>query len=130
MGAARYIAECTADDDRILLTTYAPEVLVMGRRRFAAGQGTFGLNFYESEPQQLEAVGRIERQSVPIVLGSYDEFEEEFVHDYRRVSEYVAAHYRDAGAILEEGSPRFRVLVDTRRAVRRLDAATGLPCFR
>jgi hypothetical protein len=130
MAAARYLAECTAPEDRILLATYVPEVLVMSRRLFAAGQGTFGLNFYLTDEQQMEAIERLRQQSVPIVLGSYDDFEGEFVHDYRRVYQYVERHYRDAGAILVNGEPRLRVLVEARRPSVSTDAATGLPCFR
>ncbi len=80
--AARYVAECTSPEDHVLLVTYAPEIPVYARRRFAGGQGTFGLNFYTAEEQQRTAVARLREQSVPVVLGSFDEFEGEFVDDY------------------------------------------------
>lgn len=128
-AASRYLAECTGPGDRVLLATYAPEVPVFARRLVAAGQGTFGLAFYESEAQQLEAVARLERQSVPVVLGSFDDFEGEFVGDYRHVYEYVAAHYHDAGAIGADGQVKLRVLVRSDRQVRRTDPRFGLPCF-
>jgi hypothetical protein len=128
--ASQYLAECTGPDDRVLLATYAPEVPVLARRLVAAGQGTFGLAFYESESQQLEAVSRLRRQSVPVVLGSYEDFEGEFVSDYRHVSEYVAARYHEAGAIAGEDRPRFRVLVASDREPRRVHPDFNLPCFR
>ena len=130
LAVSRYLAECTAPADRVLLATYAPEIPVFARRLVAAGQGTFGLTFYEAEPQQREAVARLERQSVPIVIGAYEDFEGEFADDYRLVHRYVAAHYRDAGAIPVEGHPRFRVLVATDREAVRVDPVLGLPCFR
>jgi hypothetical protein len=129
MAASRYVAECTAPGDRILLATYVPEVLVMSRRLFAGGQGTFGLNFYLSEAQQLEAVARLRRQSVPLVLASYHDFQGEFIDDYPRVYEYVASRYREAGVIDVNGEPRLRVLVEAARPVRRTDPQSGLPCF-
>ncbi len=100
----------------MLLVTYAPEIPVFARRRFAAGQGTFGLNFYTAEEQQRNAVERLRQQSVPVVLGSFDEYEGEFADDYPIVAAYLAEHYREAGTIAVDGEPRFRVLVESKRA--------------
>lgn len=130
MVASRYLAECTSPTDRVLVATYAPEVPVLARRLVAAGQGTFGLTFYESDAQQDEAVERLSRQSVPVVLGAFDDFEGEFADDYRRVYRYVSAHYVDAGVIDVDGRPRFRVLVESDRQPVRRDPVFGLPCFR
>jgi hypothetical protein len=128
--AARYVAECTSPEDHLLVVTYAPEVPVFARRRFAAGQGTFGLNFYTAEEQQRAAVDRLRTQSVPVVLGSFEEYEGEFVEDYPIVAQYVAEHYRPAGTINVDGEPRFRVLVATNRQPSHLDATLNLPCYR
>jgi hypothetical protein len=130
LAAARYLAECTAPGDRVLLATYAPEVPVFARRLVAAGQGTFGLAFYESEVQQREAVERLREQSVPVVIGSYDDFEGEFASDYRLVHAYVAEHYTDAGPLEAGGAPRFRVLVAAERQARGTHPLFGLPCFK
>jgi hypothetical protein len=130
LTASRYLAECTEPEDRVLLATYAPEIPIFARRLVAAGQGTFGLTFYESEPQQHEAVARLDGQSVPVVIGAYEDFEGEFADDYRVVHRYVAAHYRDAGVIPVDGHPRFRVLVAIDREPLRVDPVLGLPCFR
>jgi hypothetical protein len=128
--AARYIAECTAPGDHVLMATYGPEIPVFARRPFAGGQGTFGLNFYTADEPQRAAVARLRTQSVPIVIASYDEYEGEFVEDYPIVAQYLAGRYRDAGTIAVEGEPRFRVLVDSTRAPARTDAVLGLPCYR
>ena len=128
--AARYLAECTGPEDRVLLATYAPQVPVFARRRFAAGQGTFGLAFYESEAQQREAVARLQQQSVPVVLGSYEEFEGEFVADYRHVYDYVADRYDEAGVLYADGRPLYRVFIARDREPRRVHPQLGLPCFR
>jgi hypothetical protein len=87
------------------------------------------LNFYLRDWQQRQAVERLKRQSVPIVLGAADDFKGEFVDDYAHVYEYVAAHYRDAGVMAVDGKPRFRVLVDSRRQPVRSDPYFHLPCF-
>ncbi len=130
LRAAQYLAECTDPADRVLLATYAPEVPVYARRLIAAGQGTFGLTFYETEAQQREAIARLQQQSVPVVIGSAEDFAGEFADDYRHVAAWVAARYRDAGTISVDGEPRFRVLVDTSRPVRRTHPLFLLPCFR
>jgi hypothetical protein len=128
--AARYVAECTRPEDHLLLVTYAPEIPVFARRRFAGGQGTFGLNFYTAEEQQRTAVMRLRKQSVPVVIGSFDEYEGEFVDDYPIVADYLAKHYRDAGAIAVDGEPRFRVFVESRREPLGTDPILNLPCYR
>jgi hypothetical protein len=110
--------------------TYAPEIPVFARRRFAGGQGTFGLNFYTADEQQQNAVKRLREQSVPVVLGSVDEYEGEFVDDYPIVAAYLAEHYRVSGTIAVDGEPRFRVLVDSARQPLRVDPTLNLPCYR
>jgi hypothetical protein len=130
LRAAQYLAECTEPADRVLVATYAPEVPVYARRLIAAGQGTFGLTFYETEAQQREAIARLQQQSVPVVIGSADDFEGEFAGDYRLVAAWVAARYRDAGTISVDGEPRFRVLVETARPVRGTHPVFQLPCFK
>ena len=130
LSASRYLADCTAPTDRVLLATYAPEIPVFARRLFAGGQGTFGLTFYESEVQQHEAVARLQRQSVPVVIGSYDDLDGEFVADYPHVHRYVVAHYREAGSIDVGGRPRFRVFVANDREASGVDPVSRLPCFK
>jgi hypothetical protein len=95
----------------------------------AGGQGTFGLNFYLTDAQQERAIAYLRQQSVPIVLGSYADYDGEFGSDYPLVAAYVASRYRDAGVIPVEGAPRFRVLVENGRPPVRMDPYFGLPCF-
>ena len=130
LTASQYLAECTGPGDRVLLATYAPEVPFFARRLFAAGQGTFGLAFYESDAQQREAVARLARQSVPVVIGSYEDFEGEFADDYRIVHQWVAERYRDAGTIPVNGRPWFRVLVARDRKPTGVHPVFQLPCFK
>ena len=67
---------------------------------------------------------------MPVVLGSFDEYEGEFVDDYPIVAAYLAEHYREAGTIAVDGEPRFRVLVESEREPRRVDPTLNLPCYR
>jgi hypothetical protein len=128
--AARYIAECTSPDDYILVATYAPELTVYARRRFAGGQATIGFAFYTSDADQRRALARLEQQPVPLVLAHSERFTEEFSDDYPLLARYVAERYVEAGSIVVEKKPRFRVFVDRARQTRRMDPQLGLPCFR
>jgi hypothetical protein len=130
LRAARYVAECTDPDDYLLIAGYSPEIPVFARRRFAAGQGTVSLSFYTSERDQQRAIGYWRKQSVPIVLADYDEYEDGFVTDYPRLQEYLQSHYREAGSIAIDKEPRFRVFVEASRQPVRTDPHLGLPCFR
>src|SRR5687768_7281694 len=129
LSAARYVADCTASDDRILVTGATHEVPVLARRRFAAGQAMFKLSLYTSERDQQQALARLEQQSVPLVLADVREFEGGFLSDYPLVARHLEQHYRDAGTIDVDEEPRLRVFVDARRAPVRLDSRFGLPCF-
>jgi hypothetical protein len=127
--AARYVAECTRPDDYLLIAGYAPELPVLARRRFAAGQSTTSLSYYTSESDQRRALARLNRQSVPIVLADAATFDTEFVDDYPLLAEFVAGHYREAGRIAVGDDRSFRVFVDASRKPERLDPHLGLPCF-
>jgi hypothetical protein len=126
--AARYIAECTAPTDRILTIGPVHEIPVYARRLFAAGQAMFKLSLYTSEAFQQRAVMALKAESVPIAIADASDFDE-FASEYPLVAHYVSERFEDAGVIDVDGTPRFRVLVDTRRHPVRRDERLGLPCF-
>jgi hypothetical protein len=130
MSAARYIAECTNPDDRMLAVSPIHEILVLARRRLAAGQGMFNWSMYTSERDQQRALERLTSQSVPIVLVDRRDFEDGLVLDYPAVSTYLAGAYRKAGTIAVDGEARFLVFVETHRHPSGTDPRLGLPCFR
>ena len=127
--AARYVAECTRPDDYLFVVGYAPELPVLARRRFAAGQSITSLSYYTSESDQRRALERLNRQSVPIVLADAATFETEFADDYPLLATFVADHYREAGRIDVADDRSYRVFVDASRKPERVDPYLGLPCF-
>lgn len=129
LKAARYISECTHTDDYLLVAGYAPEVSVLSRRPFAAGQSKLAFSFYKSDADQRRALERLKTQTVPIVLAYYEDFGEAFVTDYPLLWDHVSAHYRRAGIIDVDDEPRFIVFADTRRSPSGTDDILGLPCF-
>jgi hypothetical protein len=130
LKAARYVSECTRPEDHLMVAGYAPEVPVLARRPFAAGQSKLAFSFYKSDVDQRRALERLERQSVPIVLANYEEFDEAFVTDYPLLWDYVSARYERAGIISVDDEPRYIVFADTTRSPSGTDDALALPCFR
>jgi hypothetical protein len=130
MRAARYVAECTAPDDRLLVIGRLHEIPVFARRQFAAGQPLFELSLFTSDVDQRLAVQRLQEQSVPIVLAESSEFEEGFASDYPLVAHYITEHYREAGVMKIDDEPRFLVFVERNRTPVRMHPMSGFPCFR
>ncbi|OFW04204.1 MAG: hypothetical protein A3I61_09465 [Acidobacteria bacterium RIFCSPLOWO2_02_FULL_68_18] len=128
LRAARYVAECTRPDDRVLGIGPVHEIHVYARRRFAAGQALFKLSLYRSEAFQRRALERLSHESVPVVIAEIEELGL-FGEQYPLVSRYLGERYRDAGTITVDDEPRFRVLVAVDREPTRIDARFGLPCF-
>lgn len=130
LQAARYVAECTSPDDRLLVIGRLHEIPVFARRRFAAGQPLFELSLYTSEADQRRALAVLATQSVPIVLADTRDFDEGFIEDYPLVARHIADHYRNAGTIDVDHEPRMRVLVQANREASRMDPHLNLPCFK
>lgn len=129
LHAARYLAECTAPDEPVLVVGPIHEVPVFARRPFASGQATFKLSLYTSEAFQRRAIARLEQQPASVVVADIKEFDA-FSSDYPLVASYVASHYHDAGIIDVDSEPRIRVLAANSRQPVRAHVAFGLPCFR
>ena len=128
LALSRYLAECTDPGDQILLAVSAGEIPYYAGRRFAGGQAYFEGAFLSTEDNQRVALGRLARQSVPVVLTGSDFAE--FADDYPLVAEHVRANYRDAGVVSVDDSTAVRVFVEAARPVRGTDRGLGLPCFR
>lgn len=125
LRAARLVAECTNPNDRVLAIGPVHEVLVFGRRGFAAGQAMFKLSLYTSETHQRRALARLEGQSVPVVIAEAAEFGE-FEALYPRVAAHVRENYREASPIPVSDHRQLRVFV----APQRLSAAFPDRCAR
>jgi hypothetical protein len=129
LAVSRYVAECTAPDDYVLVGLYGDPIPYFARRRFAGGMPYFAYSFLKSETDQRLTVERLSRQSVPIAIVAAD-YEGEIVADYPIVARYLEAHYREAGVIDANGEPYARVWVRTDRQPARMDPVFGFPCFR
>jgi hypothetical protein len=124
---ARYVFACTAESDRLLITSgYRPELYYAAGRGFAAGR-LYYLNSLAPSPEfKAFSLDRLRAERVPIVL--MDPEDGEFADQFRDMHAHVRQHYRAAGRI-EFLGVAFDVLVDSRIVPART-WTNGLPCFR
>jgi len=129
LGAARYLAECTAPDDYVLVGTFAEQVPYFARRRFAGGQSYFAFSFLRTEADQRLVLERLGHQSVPVILAAFD-YDKEIIENYPLLAQHIASHYHEVGVIDAYGEPWVRVFVENERVPTGTDPLLGFPCFR
>ena len=126
----RYVLDCTAPSDRVLVTWFEPEVFYYAERGFAGGQVYLHGGWHASSADQRLTIERMQQQSVPIILGRRDQ-EEAFRQGFPLVYDYVRTRYRLAAESTFGGEQTFLVIVD---AQLNPDAAEhpdfGLACYR
>ena len=124
---ARYLFACTAESDRVLITSgYRPELYYAAGRGFAAGR-LYYLNSLAPSPEfKAFSLERLRAERVPIAL--LEPGDVEFADQFRGLHQYVQQHYRQAGQV-EFWGVRFDVLADSRIPPTGTWAG-GLPCYR
>src|SRR6185503_3360827 len=123
---ARYLSACTAESDRVLITSgYRPELYYAAGRGFAAGR-LYYLNSLAPSPEfKAFSLERLRAERVPVAL--VEPGDGEFADQFRTLHQYVQQHYRAAGRI-EFSGVDFEVLVDARIAPTGT-WTNGLPCY-
>lgn len=129
VGVARYLNRCTAPGDRVLVMAYAPEIVPLSGRLFAAGVARVIGEEFVSERHQRQAVERWSRQSVPLVLTEPDELHAALGREFDRLEEYLRRHYEPAGSIEADGGLRLRVFARRSPGPTGTFGADRLPCF-
>ncbi|MBI4486221.1 MAG: hypothetical protein HY655_09445 [Acidobacteria bacterium] len=120
----RYIHDCTAPGDRVLVTGQTPFQVGYYVERPIAGGHLFWHEGFRSDPvREQQSLELLQRQSVPFAYSTHDPVLEDLKR-YPRILAYFRQHYVEL-----EGS-RGLVLVDTRRQPRGTFGAPGFPCFR
>jgi hypothetical protein len=123
-----YLARCTTASDRLLVSGPYPDVFVLGRRGFAAGHIAFLEGWYTSDADQILALERMRRQSVPFVVLPLDD-QQTFASNFPRLLSHVETAYEPMVDLPAEGLKGIRILVERSRPRTGTDAATGWPCF-
>jgi hypothetical protein len=125
-GLTRYVFECTAPADRVLVTWFEPRVFFYAERRFAGGQVYLHPNWHASRADQRLTIERLEAQRVPLILEREDQ---EYEPRFPLVHAWVEEHYEDVPI----AAPRmrgYRVRVDRRLTPSGTYEPLGLPCYR
>jgi hypothetical protein len=120
----RYIHDCTADGDRVLVTGQTPFQVGYYVDRPIAGGHVFWHDGWRVDPRgEQQWLELLQRQSVPFAYSTHDPVFDDLSR-YPRIHEYLKMHYVEL-----EGS-RGLVLVDNRRQPAGVFGQLGFPCFR
>jgi len=122
----RYVFECTAETDRLLVTWFGPEVYFAVERPFAGGHAYLHRSWHTSPAAQQLSIERLARQRVPVVLERIDF---EYGEYFPMLADYVHSRYRPV-PISPEIVGGFRVLVDPNVAPTSTYEPLGAPCYR
>ena len=127
-GLTRWLHECTAPSDRILVMGYHPQVVFYAERPFAAGMVVAYSDYFTEPASQRHALSRLRQESVPVVITDSPRRLDE---QYTLIGEYLGSRFRLVAESEFGGSQSYQVLVDTsRRSVRTVQlAGVSLPCF-
>ncbi len=125
----QYLNRCTAPSDRVLVMTYAPEIVGLSGRLFAAGLSRLIPEEFTSERHQRVSIERWKQQSVPIVLTEDDALYKSYPMEFSLVDAYVKANYEVAGRVEIDGGAMLRVWARRGAQPKGTFGSTGLPCF-
>ena len=129
-AVTRYLFDCTAPSDRVLVTWYAPDVFFFAERGFAGGQTFLYGGWHASVASQRLTLERMQQQSVPIILAREDRVEI-FREGFPLIYDYVQRRYRLVAESTFGGEPpALLVFVDTRLDPAGEHPDLGLPCYR
>ena len=124
-----YVGRCTARNDRLLVTGLFPEINVMADRAFAGGHSSLRPDFYTSDADQAQTVGRLEKQSVPFVIITR-QVHDDLTRQMPIVFAYIERRFELMTYVPVPETPGVDLLVERGRRAVRVDEATGWPCFR
>jgi len=120
----RYMHDCMAPADRILVTGSTPFQIGYLMERPVAGGHVFWHHRWRTDPRrELELLALLERQSVPFAFSTHDPVMDD-LKAYPHVHAYFTAHYQP----LPGG--KGVLLVDTRRRPTSHFGPYEFPCFK
>jgi hypothetical protein len=119
----RYVHDCTAPGDRVLVTGQTPFQVGYYLERPIAGGQLFWHEGWRSDPaRERQSLELLQHQSVPFAYSTHDPVLDDF-RRYPNIRTYLAENYLEL-----EGS-RGLVLIDRRRQPSGEFGALGFPCF-
>jgi hypothetical protein len=122
---ATYIRACTTAADRFFVPWFAADLYFFSGRGFAAGLPVVFGTHWSAPHYQQRSLAMFERQSVPIVLTTDDDFGPSIP----LLAKYVKTHYDVARQTAIGPSPEVKIWVKRGLPVTRLYGPLALPCF-
>ena len=120
---ARYLHDCSAPGDHLLISGQTPYHIAYYANRPPAGGHLYWHDGWRADPmREAQSLALLKRQSVPFAYATHNTVLDDFTR-YPRIRAYIAEHYRPL-----EGSDG-RLLYDTRRAPTGTFGKLGFPCF-
>jgi hypothetical protein len=119
----RYMHDCTASGDRILVMGLTPYQIPYYVNRPMAGGHLYWHDRWRSDAMHdAQSAELLQRQSVPFVFSTHNPILED-LSPYPRVSAYVKANY------VELAGSKGHLMIDRRRLPTGQFGALGFPCF-
>lgn len=124
-----YLASCSRETDRLLVTGQYPDVYLAAGRGFAGGHVAFMEGFYTSRREQERSLAWLQRETVPFVLLVRDA-QPVFEHDFPLLNGYISRSHTPLFDVAIPETDGVRLLVDRQRQATGTYAGTNWPCFR
>ena len=123
-----YIASCTAESDRLLVTWPASEYYYFSRRAFATGHSQLLAPRAFTAPRDQDLmVARLERHRVPVVLVN-ETLREEFVRAFPLLDAHLRERYTPAGRFTIRGGSEITIATMKTLRATRTYGADRWPC--
>lgn len=124
-----YMDRCLADEHRLFVPGFAPDVFVYAGRRFAGGNMWIIPGYFEDALFQRDILRRLDAQAVPVAIIRLPAHEE-IARQFPLIENYLRGRFAPlADAPLTDGDS-IRLLVNRSLRPTRVDAQTRWPCYR
>ena len=127
-GLGRWLNTCTHVQDRVALVGFEPQLFVIAERGFAGGLAFYDLAWQSSPADQVLAVQRWSRQSVPAVIAMDYEWNA-FSRDYPAIRAFIDSNYDVAQHSAFGGNKPMTLLLARSNPPAAAAYGMGLPCF-
>ena len=125
----RYVRDCTAQNEPLLVLWYAPDLYYYSDRPFAGRLPFYMEGYWSSERLERQNIDVIERDRPAIALIESDR-EVTDLYTYPHLSAYLAESYHQIGTLSSEEDRTIRVLARNDRIPASIDPGSGWPCYR
>jgi hypothetical protein len=127
--AVRYVRDCTAEREPLLVLWFAPDLYYYSNRPFAGRLGFYMEGYWTSERSESLNIAVIERDRPTIALIESDR-EVTDLYTYPRLLSYLADFYHPLGLLSSNDDRTIRVLARNDRSPTSIDSESGWPCYR